>query len=93
MRRSLEEAESLQSFLVISSLCGGTGSGFRTSLVEKLKEQYQRKFFTTVNLTNVKGHSDGSLEEYNQVLSLAHVIKDSTLSFFYDNESIYRICT
>lgn len=44
IRQAAEQCDSLQSFLLLHSMGGGTGSGLGTYIVEMLKDEYPEVF-------------------------------------------------
>ncbi|KAL6122363.1 hypothetical protein NUSPORA_00604 [Nucleospora cyclopteri] len=69
--RNAEACDSLESFQVIHSTAGGTGSGFSSFLAEELIDAYPKKIFTSFSiLPNNNEASDVVVQPYNTVLSL-----------------------
>ena len=55
---------------MLHSYSGGTGSGFGTLAVSKLREEYPAKICTTFSIMPSEKVSDIIVEPYNVVLSL-----------------------
>jgi hypothetical protein len=82
---------------MIHSLGGGTGSGFGSSLLGKLQEDYSEKILFNFSVlpgsASEKGPSDVVVEPYNTLLSMNCLIESSDLALPIENFSLNRICS
>ncbi|XP_034936701.1 tubulin alpha-8 chain-like isoform X2 [Chelonus insularis] len=88
-----ESCSNLLGFLIFRSSGGGTGSGFTTSMLERLETDFGKvsKFnFTIYPAPNI---STAVVEPYNSVLTIHRTIKYEDCCFIIDNEALYDICT
>ena len=74
------------------SLGGGTGSGFGTLLMSKIKENFPCRMFESFSIIPSPKVSDTVVEPYNTVLSITELIENGDLSMIIDNEALYDIC-
>ncbi|KAL9642418.1 hypothetical protein ABK040_014261 [Willaertia magna] len=93
IRKEVEQTECLQGFQITHSIGGGTGSGFGTLLIAKLKEEFPDKMLTTFSVFPSPKTSDVVTEAYNAVLSINQLIENSEQVFCLDNEALIDICT
>ncbi|MCP4143504.1 MAG: hypothetical protein GY755_25000 [Chloroflexi bacterium] len=70
---------------------GGTGSGFGTLILEKLKDTYPDRLTSPWSIYPTQKVSDVVVEPYNAILTIAHLIKDSDITMVTDNEALFRI--
>eukprot|EP00466_Bigelowiella_natans_P020187 jgi/Bigna1/57299/fgenesh1_pm.8_\ len=103
IRALVDQCECLQSFIILNSLGGGTGSGFGSLLLESLSKNY-RKPKTGFHIfpscaesssnfcSSSPEFSSSTLESYNAMLH-AHTLTDHTdTSVVLGNTAIYDIC-
>ncbi|KAL9657000.1 hypothetical protein ABK040_007088 [Willaertia magna] len=93
IRRESEQAESIQGFQFIHSLGGGSGSGFGTLLISKMKEEFSDKMLSTFSVFPSPKTSDVVVEPYNATLSIHQLIENTEEVFTIDNEALFDICT
>lgn len=93
VRKEVEACDSLQGFQLTHSLGGGTGSGFGTLLLSKLKEHYQDRMVMTFSVFPSPRVSDTVVEPYNTVLSVHQLLEYSDMCMVIDNEALYDITT
>ncbi len=82
--------ETLQGFLIIHTLGGGTGSGFGSLITETLKKEFPDKGVLNFSILPSEVN-DITLAPYNTVLSLNHLSKFSDLVVLFDNTALIRI--
>jgi tubulin beta len=95
VRKQVEHCESLNSFQILHSIGGGTGSGFGSLLIEKLNEQYCDKLNINYSIfpgSTFGGNSDVVVEPYNSILTLNSLIESSHAVFTIENSALNRIC-
>eukprot|EP00462_Mataza_sp_D1_P026532 CAMPEP_0175125944 /NCGR_PEP_ID=MMETSP0087-20121206/3581_1 /TAXON_ID=136419 /ORGANISM="Unknown Unknown, Strain D1" /LENGTH=463 /DNA_ID=CAMNT_0016407805 /DNA_START=34 /DNA_END=1422 /DNA_ORIENTATION=- len=91
MRRTAEDCDSLQSFFLLHSLGGGTGSGLGTYVLELLQDSFPEVYrFTTCVFPSED--DDVVTSPYNSVLSLAKLIEHADCVLPIHNQSLIDIC-
>ncbi|KAL5250219.1 hypothetical protein ACHWQZ_G016074 [Mnemiopsis leidyi] len=93
VRKEFEACDSPQGFQLCHSLGGGTGSGFGTLLLNRLREEYYDRIIMSFSVYPSPKVSDVVVEPYNALLSMHQLIENTDESFCFDNEALYRICT
>eukprot|EP01084_Bolivina_argentea_P270630 460221_1 len=90
IRTNVEACDQLQGFQISHSIGGGTGSGFGTLILEKLKDTYHDRITSTWSIYPTQKVSDVVVEPYNALLTIAHLITDSDLTMVTDNEALFK---
>ena len=70
---------------------GGTGSGFGTLVLEKLKDTYPDRINASWSIYPTQKVSDIVIEPYNSILTIAHLLTDTDCTFVTDNEALFKI--
>ncbi|ORX59285.1 tubulin nucleotide-binding domain-like protein [Piromyces finnis] len=88
----VENCTNFDSFLIIQSLAGGTGSGLGSYFTEMLRKDYP--YSTIVNLA-VWPYQTGEVvvQNYNIILSIAHLYKYSDAILLIFNNEFHTICS
>ena len=92
VRKQVEECESLQGFQLCHAVAGGTGSGFGTLMLQKLREEYPDAMLCTYSVLPSPLVSDSVVEPYNATLALHHIIDEVDMTFCFDNEALVNMC-
>ena len=87
-----ENCSNLEGFLIMSSVNGGTGSGFNSLLMERIATDFPKKKIIVNNIIPSDHISNTILEPYNAVLSYYNFLTFSDLNIMFDNEAINDIC-
>ncbi|CAF0736715.1 unnamed protein product, partial [Didymodactylos carnosus] len=90
IRRQTEMADSLQSFMIIHSMGGGTGSGLGTYILELLEEHYP-KVCRIVTPVYPSEDDDVITSPYNSVLATQKLIEYADCVLPIDNDSLITI--
>ncbi|CAL6074516.1 Alpha-tubulin_1 [Hexamita inflata] len=90
VRKQAENCSDLQGFMFYRSVCGGTGSGLGSLILEQLTE-YSKKVKIDVDIFPSK-HQTSTVEAYNTVLSYKYMREHSDCVVAFDNEAIADIC-
>ena len=85
IRKEIESYDGLQGFQLTHSICGGTGSGFCSALLEKLREFYCEKKVMTFSVFPSTKVSETFVEPYNGVLSMTELIEHADSVVNLDN--------
>jgi tubulin alpha len=92
IRKTVDQCESLQGFLIFHSVGGGTGSGFASLLLEHLSNDYPKKAKLDFCVYPSPHVATSVVEPYNSVLSTHALLEHTDVAFLLDNEAIYDIC-
>lgn len=92
VRRAVESCDRFTGFMTHMSLAGGTGSGLGSYLTRRLRDDYPHCFI--VNQV-IWPYSAGEVivQNYNAILSLAHLYQSADVVFAIENDTIHNICT
>ncbi|GMH65607.1 hypothetical protein TrST_g8434 [Triparma strigata] len=95
VRSQAEPCDSLQSFFLMHSLGGGTGSGLGTKLLELLKDNYDGIYrFATSVLPSSSGEGDDVITSpYNSVLALNQLTEHADAVLPIDNARLSQLST
>lgn len=90
IQRELEKCDHFGGFCTLMSIGGGTGSGLGTRITKLLKENFAKSFL--VNYL-VWPHSAGEVivQNYNAVLSMAHLSETSDALVIFQNDDLRKI--
>lgn len=90
--READGSDSLDGFLFLHSIAGGTGSGLGSYLLEKLNDRFPKKIIQTYSVfPNNIGLSDTVVQPYNCLLTLKRLILNSDCTVVLDNTALDRI--
>lgn len=84
-----QNCDNLEGFIIIHSICGGTGSGFASFLMQRLSIAFRKKIVNFVVFPSPH-ISTITVEPYNSILSLSTLLEHSDLTLIFDNESLYN---
>ena len=87
LRRSMEEADSIDGLVILSSLNGGTGSGFTNLLLGTPDILGIRSLMYMLVLPT----SDSVVEPYNFVLTAANLAEKADIIVCYDNKDTGKV--
>ena len=92
MDREAEGSDSLEAFMLLHSIAGGTGSGLGSFLLEKLNDRYPKKLIQTYSVfPNSEEMSDVVVQPYNSLLSLKRLTQNADCVIVLDNAALTRI--
>ncbi|KAL2845897.1 Tubulin/FtsZ [Aspergillus pseudoustus] len=92
VRREAEACDLLQGFQITHSLGGGTGSGFGTLLIAKVREEFPDRMMASFSVLPSPKVSNVVVEPYNAMLSVHQLVEHSDATFCIDNDALYDIC-
>ncbi|GFS19044.1 tubulin alpha chain [Elysia marginata] len=92
IRKMAEQCDGMSGFLLFHSFGGGTGSGFASRLMEKLRDLYPKTSILEFSVYPAPKICTAVVEPYNSVLVTHATIEHSDCSFIVDNEALYDIC-
>ena len=92
VRRQAEKCDHLDSFLVLMSVAGGTGSGVGARLTEYLMDAYP-----SVSLVNpiIWPYPSGEIivQDYNSLLTTSHLQTSSNAVLLLQNKQLHKVCS
>lgn len=92
VQRQAERCDRLDSFLILMSVAGGTGSGVGAYITKTLREDFPH--VTIVNQI-VWPYSSGEVivQDYNTILTTAHLQKASDAIILMQNDQLHKACS
>ncbi|KAL8290434.1 hypothetical protein RQP46_002692 [Phenoliferia psychrophenolica] len=90
--REAEGSESLEGFMLLHSIAGGTGSGLGSYLLERLNDRYPKKIIQTYSVFPDSSNSDVVVQPYNSLLTLKRLANHADAVVVLDNQALSRIC-
>lgn len=92
IRRQTERCDRLDSFLVLSSVAGGTGSGMGAYITEMVREDFPRE--TLLNQV-VWPYQSGEVivQDYNALLTTARLQEAADSILLLSNDQLHKACT
>lgn len=91
--READGSDSLEGFIIIHSINGGTGSGFGSYVLEKLNERFPKKLIQTYSVFPNLPDSDIVVTPYNSLLTLKRLVLNSDCVIVLDNPALNNIAT
>jgi len=91
--READGSDSLEGFVLLHSIAGGTGSGMGSNLLEKLNDRYPKKLIQTYSVfpSSETGNSDVVVQPYNSILTLKRLILNADCVVVLDNTALNRV--
>jgi len=91
VRAQQEKCDASQAFSLYHSIGGGTGSGFGTLILLKIRDAFPDKITCSYSIYPSPKVSDTVVEPYNAVLSTHQLLENSDETFIIDNEALMNI--
>jgi len=91
VREQQEKCDASQAFTLYHSIGGGTGSGFGTLILLKIRDAYPDKITCSYSIYPSPKVSDTVVEPYNAVLSTHQLLENADETFIIDNEALMNI--
>ncbi|RUS21873.1 tubulin gamma chain [Endogone sp. FLAS-F59071] len=92
--READGSDSLEGFMLLHSIAGGTGSGLGSFMLERLNDRYPKKLIQTYSVfPNSDEVSDIVVQPYNSILSLKRLTMNADSVVVLDNSALNRIAT
>ncbi|CAJ1065752.1 tubulin delta chain [Xyrichtys novacula] len=92
VRREVERCDRLAGLMAMMSVAGGTGSGVGAYITRYLRDVYPKSFILN-HLTWPYGTGEVIVQNYNSVLTLAHLYHHSDAILVHENDTVHRICS
>eukprot|EP00501_MAST-03F_sp_TOSAG23-6_P002134 GSMAST32.ASY1.ANO1.2231.1 assembled CDS len=91
VRHQAEMCDSLQSFLLLHSLGGGTGSGLGTFLIRLLKDHLPKVYRFSTSVFPSSKNDDVITSPYNSIFALEQLAQHAVCFIFF-NEALMDVC-
>mgnify|MGYP000988878127 CR=1 FL=1 len=92
VRQTVEYCDSMQSFFLMHSLGGGTGSGLGTYILRMLEDEYPTTYrFTTAVFPSED--DDVITSPYNSVLAINELVQHASCVLPIENQALMDICS
>ncbi len=90
-RRQLEVSDAYRGSIIFHSLCGGTGAGLGSRLMEEMRDELPASPLVS---TTVLPFSVGELplQHYNATLCWSRVIQETDACFLFSNNDLLSLC-
>merc|ERR1712223_1652802 len=92
LKKSVEDCDNIQGFIITHSVGGGTGSGLGMLILERLAVDYRKRSKIGFELYPSPTISTCIVEPYNGLLSTHWLLDHTDVSLILDNEALYKIC-
>lgn len=90
--READGSDSLEGFMLLHSIAGGTGSGLGSFILERLSDRYPKKIVQTYSVfPDTQGAGDVVVQPYNSMLSLRRLVQNADSVVVLDNGALTRI--
>jgi len=90
INRESDNSDSLEGFVMLHSVAGGTGSGMGSFILEQLHDRFPKKLIQTYSVFPAK-ISTVVVEPYNAILTLKRLIENVDSVVVLDNEALTSI--
>lgn len=92
MDREAEGSDSLEGFMLLHSIAGGTGSGLGSFVLETLNDRFPKKLIQTYSVfPNNEEISDVVVQPYNSLLTMKRLTQNADSVVVLDNAALGRI--
>ena len=82
---------SVQGFMLMHSIAGGTGSGLGSYLLERLNDKFPKKLIQTYSVFPNHQEPDVVVQPYNSLLTLKRLTNNADSVVVLDNAALARI--
>ena len=91
LRRQLEASDAYRGGMIFHSLCGGTGAGLGSRMMEEMRDELAASPLVS---TTVLPFAVGELplQHYNATLCLSRVIKEPAACLLFSNNDLLSLC-
>ncbi|EIW73325.1 hypothetical protein TREMEDRAFT_59489 [Tremella mesenterica DSM 1558] len=87
--READGSDSLEGFMLLHSIAGGTGSGLGSFLLERLNDRFPKKLIQTYSVFPER--SDVVVQPYNSLLAMKRLVNNADSVVVLDNVALSRI--
>ncbi|KAK4998418.1 gamma-tubulin [Elasticomyces elasticus] len=90
--READGSDSLEGFMLLHSIAGGTGSGLGSFLLEHLNDRFPKKLIQTYSVfPDTQNAGDVVVQPYNSLLALRRLTQNADSVVVLDNGALSRI--
>ena len=89
--READGSDSLEGFVLIHSIAGGTGSGLGSYFLERLNDRYPKKLIQTYSVFSTPMDNDVVVHPYNSLLALKRLAQNADCTVVLDNTALNRM--
>ncbi|KAJ5682521.1 gamma-tubulin [Penicillium macrosclerotiorum] len=89
--READGSDSLEGFMLLHSIAGGTGSGLGSFILERMNDRFPKKLIQTYSV--FPDSQDVVVNPYNSLLSMRRLTQDADSVVVLDNGALSRIVT
>ncbi|KAI9883531.1 MAG: hypothetical protein M1823_004695 [Watsoniomyces obsoletus] len=90
--READGSDSLEGFMLLHSIAGGTGSGLGSFLLERLNDRFPKKIIQTYSVfPDTQSGGDVVVHPYNSVLAIRRLTQNADSVVVLDNGALSRI--
>lgn len=90
--READGSDSLEGFMLLHSIAGGTGSGLGSFLLERLNDRFSKKLIQTYSVfPDTQNAGDVVVQPYNSLLSMRRLAQNADSVVVLDNGALSRI--
>ncbi|PVI04709.1 tubulin-domain-containing protein [Periconia macrospinosa] len=89
--READGSDSLEGFMLLHSIAGGTGSGLGSYMLERLNDRFPKKLIQTYSVFPNTQDGDIVVQPYNSLLSLRRLTQNADSVVVLDNGALSRI--
>lgn len=90
--REAEGSDSLEGFMMMHSIAGGTGSGLGSFVLERLNDKFPKKLIQTYSVFPNAQEGDVVVQPYNSLLTLKRLTNHADSVVVLDNGALARLC-
>lgn len=90
--READGSDSLEGFMMLHSIAGGTGSGLGSFLLERLNDRFPKKIIQTYSVfPDTTNSGDVVVHPYNSILSMRRLTQNADSVVVLDNGALSHI--
>ncbi|RMZ88881.1 hypothetical protein DV736_g3885, partial [Chaetothyriales sp. CBS 134916] len=91
--READGSDSLEGFMLLHSIAGGTGSGLGSYLLERMNDRFPKKIIQTYSVFPDSAIGDVVVNPYNSLLALRRLTQNTDSVVVLDNGALSRIAS
>ncbi|KAF1918489.1 hypothetical protein BDU57DRAFT_538041 [Ampelomyces quisqualis] len=89
--READGSDSLEGFMMLHSIAGGTGSGLGSFMLERLNDRFPKKLIQTYSVFPNMQEGDIVVQPYNSLLSMRRLTQNADSVVVLDNGALSKI--
>lgn len=89
--READGSDSLEGFMLLHSIAGGTGSGLGSFMLERLNDRFPKKLIQTYSVFPNTQEGDVVVQPYNSMLSMRRLTQNADSVVVLDNGALSKI--